>query len=194
MLLFATFNRSWEFLKWEAYGREFPSERTHSSLTIASAILHRVIFFLFPSEVQFENSKKKKKDKRNCEEKPKTQKDNNGTQFRVQISEPSPRWTEVEFPSSLARPLVLPPLRVCSDFQVICQEEIPGMSQIHQRSPLAQITSTAPFSLTVIHLGTLKGSEPTLRMGFFTCLPRAEIGMLKITSRTPLPSGFLDMM
>ena len=63
MLLFATFNRSWEFLKWEAYGREFPSGRTHSSLTIASAILHRVIFFLFPSEVQFENSKKKKKKK-----------------------------------------------------------------------------------------------------------------------------------
>ena len=97
MLLFATFNSSWEFLKWEAYGREFPSGRTHSSLTIASAILHRVIFFLFPSEVQFENSKKKKKDKRNYEEKPKTQKDNNETQFRVQISEPSPRELRLNF-------------------------------------------------------------------------------------------------
>ena len=97
MLLFATFNSSWEFLKWEAYGREFPSGRTHSSLTIASAILHRVIFFLFPSEVQFENSKKKKKYKRNYEEKPKTQKDNNGTQFRVQISEPSPRELRLNF-------------------------------------------------------------------------------------------------
>lgn len=121
-------------------------------------------FFLFPSEVQFENLKKKKKgdDKRNCEEKPKTQKDNNGTQFRVHISELTPRWTEVEFPSSLARTLVLLPLRIWSDFQPICQEEIPDMSQIHQCSPLAQITSTAQFSLTVIHLGTLKGSEPTL--------------------------------
>lgn len=59
MLPFAKFNRSWE-LKWDAYGREFPSGRTHSSLTIASAILNRVIFFLFPSEVQFENLKKKK--------------------------------------------------------------------------------------------------------------------------------------
>ena len=166
MLPFAKFNRSWEFLKWDAYGREFPSGRTHSSLTIASAILNRVIFFSlsFWSAVRELKKKKKKKgdDKRNCEEKPKTQKDNNGTQFRVHISELTPRWTEVEFPSSLARTLVLLPLRICSDFQPICQEEIPDMSQIHQCSPLAQITSTAQFSLTVIHLGTLKGSEPTL--------------------------------
>jgi hypothetical protein len=41
--------------------------------------------------VQFENLKKKGDDKRNCEEKLKTQKDNNGTQFRVQISELTPR-------------------------------------------------------------------------------------------------------
>ena len=74
MLLFATFNSSWEFLKWEAYGREFPSGRTHSSLTIASAILHRVIFFLFPSEVQFENSKKKKKIKETMKRNPKHKK------------------------------------------------------------------------------------------------------------------------
>ena len=163
MLPFAKFNRSWE-LKWDAYGREFPSGRTHSSLTFASAILNRVIFFSlsFWSAVRELKKKKKGDDKRNCEEKPKTQKDNNGTQFRVHISELTPRWTEIEFPSSLARTLVLLPLRICSDFQPICQEEIPDMSQIHQCSPLAQITSTTRFSLTVIHLGTLKGSEPTL--------------------------------
>lgn len=62
MLPFAKFNRSWE-LKWDAYGREFPSGRTHSSLTIASAILNRVIFFsLFFWSAVRELKKKKKKE------------------------------------------------------------------------------------------------------------------------------------
>ena len=61
MLPFAKFNRSWEFLKWEAYGREFPSGRTHSSLTIASAILNRVIFFSLSFWSAVRELKKKKK-------------------------------------------------------------------------------------------------------------------------------------